>query len=52
MYIDYLQLRGFTVLTADTTDEGLRRASEAAVIVTGVRVPGSFDGVEIGSSAS
>jgi hypothetical protein len=32
---------GFTVLTADTTDDGLSRPSAADVIVTGIRVPGS-----------
>ena len=47
MYACYLQLLGFTVLTADTTDEGLRRASDADVVVTGIRVHGSFDGVEL-----
>lgn len=38
---------GFTVLTADTTDDRWRHASEADVIVTGIRVNGSFDGVEL-----
>ena len=47
MYACHLQLLGFTVLTADTTDEGLRRASDADVVVTGIRVHGSFDGVEL-----
>ena len=47
MYADYLQAFGFTVLTADTTDAGLTRASDADVIVTGIRVPGSFDGAEL-----
>jgi two-component system, cell cycle response regulator DivK len=47
MYAYYLDLRGFTVLIADTPDEGLRRAGEAAVIVTGIRMPGPFDGVEL-----
>jgi DNA-binding response OmpR family regulator len=41
MYEEYLQAFGFTVLTADTTDAGLTRASDADVIVTGIRVPGS-----------
>jgi DNA-binding NtrC family response regulator len=47
MYACYLQLCGFTVQTADTTDDGLIHASEADVIVTGMWVPGSFDGVEL-----
>jgi len=32
---------GFTVLTADATDDGLTSATDADVIVTGIRVPGS-----------
>ena len=47
MYAEDLHTFGFTVLTADTTDDGLIRASDADVIVTGIRVPGSFDGVEL-----
>jgi CheY-like chemotaxis protein len=46
-YAEYLQTLGFTVLTADTTDEGLTNAGDANVIVTGIRVPGSFDAVEL-----
>jgi two-component system cell cycle response regulator DivK len=47
MYATYLAKYNFTVLTADTTDEGLTRAADAEVIVTGIRVPGTFDGVEL-----
>ena len=47
MYSEYLQLRGFKPLEADTTDEALRHAALAQVIVTGVRVNGSFDGLEL-----
>jgi hypothetical protein len=32
---------GFTVLTSDTTDDGLTRATDADVIVTGIHVPSS-----------
>jgi two-component system, cell cycle response regulator DivK len=46
-YADYLRTFGFTVLTADTTDDGLSRASDANIIVTGMWAPGSFDGVEL-----
>ena len=45
MYAYYLRESGFTVQTADTTDDGLRRASDADVIVTWIRVPG--DEVEL-----
>src|ERR1700719_1788390 len=47
MYACYLQLLGFTVLTADTTDEGLRCAGNSDVIVTEIRVSGSFDGLDL-----
>jgi CheY-like chemotaxis protein len=46
-YEEYLRAFGFTVLTADTTDDGLSRASDANVIVTGMWAPGSCDGVEL-----
>jgi CheY-like chemotaxis protein len=47
MYADYLSECGFTVRTAGTADEGLMHASHADVIVTEIRVHGSFDGVEL-----
>ena len=45
MYADHLRSCGFTVQTAITTDEALMRARNADVIVTEIRVRGSFDGV-------
>jgi hypothetical protein len=42
-YAEYLHTVGFTVLTADATDDGLSRASDANVIVIGMWAPGSFD---------
>lgn len=47
MYAEYLRMYGFSVHTVGTTDEGWRQASEADVIVTGIRVHGSFDGLEL-----
>jgi CheY-like chemotaxis protein len=47
MYAGYLRACGFTVKTAGTTDEGLIQAGGVDVIVTEVRVRGSFDGVEL-----
>jgi CheY-like chemotaxis protein len=47
MYSEYLQFRGFAPLDINTTDEALTRAGNADVIVTGVRVSGSFDGLEL-----
>ena len=41
MYAECPSTFGSTVLTADTTDDGLTRASDADVIVTGIRVLGS-----------
>ena len=47
MYAEYLRLRGFAPLEITTTDQALSLAGNADVIVTGVRVPGSFDGLEL-----
>jgi two-component system, cell cycle response regulator DivK len=47
MYADHLRWCGFTVQTASTTDEALVRAQDADVIVTEIRLHGSFDGVEL-----
>jgi two-component system cell cycle response regulator DivK len=47
MYAECLRTCGFAVLTANTTDEGLRCASDADVVVTEIRVSGSFDGVDL-----
>ena len=41
MYAEYQHTFGFAVLTADTKDDGLTRATDADVIVTGIHVPGS-----------
>ena len=47
MYAEYLRARGLRPIEVGTTDEALRHATEADVIVTGVRVNGSFDGFEL-----
>jgi CheY-like chemotaxis protein len=47
MYAEYLHWCGFAVIHADTTDDGLRRAMEAEIIVTEIRLRGSCDGVEM-----
>jgi two-component system, cell cycle response regulator DivK len=46
-YAEYLHSFGFEVLTADTTDDGLSRAFDADVIVIGMWVSGSFNGIEL-----
>jgi two-component system, cell cycle response regulator DivK len=47
MYAEYLRSRGLTVVTATASDEGLSKSSAADVIVTGIRLAGTFDGVEL-----
>jgi CheY-like chemotaxis protein len=47
MYAEYLRACWFTVRAADTSDQGLLYAGDADVIVTEIRVRGSFDGVEL-----
>jgi len=47
MYAEYLRLRGFTPLEITTADDALKRAADADVIVTDIRLPGSFDGLEL-----
>lgn len=41
MYTEYLHTLGFKVVTADITDGGLTSASDADVIVSGIRPSGS-----------
>ena len=47
MYAEFLRANGFNVTEVDSTDDGLSAAHGADVIVTGVRMPGSFDGIEL-----
>jgi DNA-binding response OmpR family regulator len=47
MYAEFLAANHFVPLQAETTDEGLRAAPNADIIVTGIRVRGSFDGIEL-----
>ena len=47
MYVEYLRGRGLTIVTADTTDEGLAKAADAALVITGIEVPGSFNGIDL-----
>jgi len=47
MYTTYLEGCRFTVVTAATTDEALVRALDADIVVTGMIVPGSYDGIEL-----
>jgi CheY-like chemotaxis protein len=46
-YADSLRDSGFAVRVAESTDEGLAAAQDADLIITAIRMPGSFDGVEL-----
>jgi two-component system cell cycle response regulator DivK len=46
MYAEYLRSRGMTVVTPLSTDDAWSYAPAADVIVTGIRVAGTFDGIE------
>jgi CheY-like chemotaxis protein len=47
MYAEYLRSNGFSVAEVDSTDAGLTAAHGADLVITGVRVAGSFDGIEL-----
>ena len=47
MYAEYLRVHGFCVHEAATTDAALVLIDNCAVVITGLLVPGSIDGVEL-----
>jgi two-component system, cell cycle response regulator DivK len=47
MYCEFLAVNGFPTVAADTSDSGVHMASDADVIVTGINLRGSFDGLEL-----
>ena len=47
MYRWCLRRHGLNVLTALGSDEALRKAVRADVIVTSIRLPGAYDGIEL-----
>jgi DNA-binding response OmpR family regulator len=47
MYAAYLRAHEFAAVEVQTTDDALQAASTADVIVTGIRIVGSFDGIEL-----
>jgi two-component system, cell cycle response regulator DivK len=47
MYAEYLRLQQFRAIEVDSTADALAMARTADVVVTGIRVPGPFDGVEL-----
>jgi len=47
MYAEYLRVCGLNPIEVDNTADGLMCATTADVVVTGIRVQGPFDGVEL-----
>ena len=47
MYAEYLSAQGFRVTEAGTTDAAISLIPMADAVITGLLVPGSFDGVEL-----
>lgn len=47
MYAEYLRSAEFHTVEIDDTADALALAGTADVIVTGIRVPGPFDGIEL-----
>ena len=47
MYAEYLRRVNLRPIEAGNTADALAHAEEADVIVTGIRVPGPFDGIEL-----
>jgi len=47
MYAEFLRASGFTVTEVESTDDGFLAAPLADLIITGIRMPGSFDGIEL-----
>ena len=47
MYVEYLRFQSFTCVTAITTDDALACSKLVDAVVTGIRVEGSFDGIEL-----
>jgi two-component system cell cycle response regulator DivK len=47
MYAEYLRSRGFHPIEINDTADGLALSGTADVIVTGIRVEGPFDGIEL-----
>jgi DNA-binding response OmpR family regulator len=47
MYAEYLRAHGFRVKETETTDAAVSALAECQLLITGLLVPGSFDGVEL-----
>ena len=47
MYAEYLRLQQFRAVEIDNTADALAVARTVDTVVTGIRVPGPFDGIEL-----
>ena len=47
MYAEFLRREKFVCLTAETAEDGLLFANMVDVVITGIRLRGAFDGVEL-----
>jgi two-component system, cell cycle response regulator DivK len=47
MYAEFLRGQGFAVTEVDSTDAAWSAAPAADLIITGIRLAGSFDGIEL-----
>jgi two-component system, cell cycle response regulator DivK len=47
MYAEYLRLRQFRTVEIDNTADAFALAPTVDAVVTGIRVPGPFDGIEL-----
>jgi two-component system cell cycle response regulator DivK len=47
MYATYLRQHACVVVECGSTDDALQRCATADIIITGIEVPGSFDGLEL-----
>jgi CheY-like chemotaxis protein len=45
MYAEFLAANGFTTHEVGRTDDALAMAEDVDIVVTGIRVPGTFDGL-------
>ena len=46
-YATYFRAHGYETIECAGSADALRRAAQADVIVTGIRIPGPFDGIEL-----
>jgi two-component system, cell cycle response regulator DivK len=47
MYVEFLQAHGYAVVTCDDAQQALTEAKRADIVVTGIRLDGPLDGIEL-----